>query len=250
MQIVVSDLSIKYKNKNKRETVAVNKANAVFPSSSFNVVLGPSGCGKSTLLKAIAGSLDYDGEIYLDGNDLKEIAQEKIGLAYVPQEIHLYPFYTLFDNIAFPLKLRKTPRDELLKKVRDIAEEFDISVCLNVRPKYCSEGQRQRAMLARELVSKPKVALFDEPLSSLDPVTKKDVCSLLKRYQKEHGTTFIYVTHSFSESTLLADRLFLMENGEITSSDTPMHLLNQGNSFLRVMEESEKIETNYEKGKN
>ncbi len=242
MQIVLSELIVKYQNKNKRETVAVNKASAVFPSSSFNVVLGPSGCGKSTLLKAIAGSIDYDGDIFFDGVDRRDISQGKASLSYVPQEIHLYPFYTLFDNIAFPLKLRKTPRDEMLKKVREIAEELDIAVCLNVRPKFCSEGQRQRAMLARELVNKPKVALFDEPLSSLDPITKKDICSLLKKYQKEHGMSVIYVTHSFNESMLLADKLFLMENGEFTAIDTPMHLLNQGNSFLKKMEESEEME--------
>ncbi len=242
MGITLEGLSLCYHSKKKGDVLALDHIDASFPSSSFSVVLGPSGCGKSTLLKAVAGLLDYQGEIYLDDKPLKDIPLDKAGLAYLPQQIHLYPYWTVFDNIAFPLKVRKTPRDELLGRVREIAEELGISFCLNVRPKFLSEGQRQRAMLARELVANAKTILFDEPLSSLDPVARKEICSLLKNYQKKHGTTFLYVTHSYTESMMLADRLFLMEKGRIVSSDTPFHLLNQANPYLRAMEESEKME--------
>lgn len=242
MQIALSNLSINYKTKGKKDVAAISHMDVVFPSSSFSVVLGPSGCGKSTLLKAISGLVDYEGDIFLDGVDARTIPQEKKGMTYVPQQIRLYPFYTIFDNIAFPLKIRKTPRDELLEKVRNIAEELDIAVCLNVRPKYCSEGQRQRAMLAKALVCNPRAALLDEPLSSLDPLLKKDICSLLRKYQKDNKMTMIYVTHSFSESMLLADRLYLMEHGEFLAIDTPAHLINQANPYLKIMEESEKAE--------
>ncbi len=242
MQIVASNLSISYKSKKKGEIRVINKMNAIFPSSSFSLILGPSGCGKSTLLKALTGSIDYEGEILYDGSSLKELPQDKLGIAYVPQEIHLYPFLTIFDNIAFPLKIRKTPREELLKKVRDIALELDISPCLNVRPKYCSMGQRQRAMIARELVSEPKAVFFDEPLSSVDKRNRDEICHLLKKYQQEHKATFIYVTHSFSEATFLGDTIYIMEHGEFVAKGSPMHLINSGNPYLRSIEESEENE--------
>ncbi len=240
MPLTAKEVSIKYKSKKKGETVVIRKMNAVFPPCSLNVILGPSGCGKTTLLKAIAGLIDYEGDFYLDEKKLREVPLNKLGLSYVPQEVKLYPFWTVFDNIAFPLKLRKTPREELLRSVRAIAEELGISSCLNVRPKYISEGQRQRVMFARELVSNPKLLLFDEPLSSLDPSIKEEVCSLLKKYQKEHQATILYVTHSFREAMLLADRLFLMDHGEFVANDTPYHLLNQSNAYLKSIEESEK----------
>lgn len=242
MKIEASDLTIKYKAKKGGETKIIDKMNVVFPSSSFSVILGPSGCGKTTLLRALTGSIDYEGDILFDGVSSKDISQDKMGISYVPQEIHLYPFCTLFDSIAFPLKIRKTPRGELLKRVREISDELGISLCLNVRPKYCSEGQRQRAMLARELVSDPKAIFFDEPLSSLDASNRNEICHLLKKYQKEHGTTIVYVTHSFSEATFLADKLYLMEHGEFVAVDTPIHLINAGNPYLSSMERSEKTE--------
>ena len=241
MPLTAKEVTIKYKSKKKGETTVISKMNAVFPSCSLNVVLGPSGCGKTTLLKAIAGLVDYEGDFYADGTKLRDVPLNKLGLSYVPQEVKLYPFWTVFDNIAFPLKLRKTPREELLGSVRGIANEMGISSCLNVRPRFISEGQRQRVMLARELVFNPKLLLFDEPLSSLDPSSKEEICSLLKEYQNEHQATILYVTHSFREAMLLADRLFLMEHGEFVASDTPYHLLNQSNAYLKSMEESEKM---------
>lgn len=241
MDITLSNVSITYKNKKKENNPVIKNISEIFESGKISVILGSSGCGKTTLLKAIAQLLPYDGDIYFGKKNIAEVKLNELNLSYVPQEIHLYPFYTAFDNIAFPLKTRKLPRETILESVREIADKFEISEILNVRPKYLSEGQRQRVMLARELVSNPEVLLFDEPLSSLDLPLKQEICTLLKQYQSRRECEIIYVTHSYLEAKMLADYLYIMENGEIVRKGEANYLLQNQDVYLKQMKDSETI---------
>jgi len=231
------DVNIYYGKKNARQDVVEN-LNVCFFNNEINVLLGDSGSGKTTLLKSLVDMVEYEGEIFIDDTELGKTLINKRGVSYASQNINLFPHMTIFENIAFPLKVRKLPRDEILKRTRDIAERLDISICLNQRGRYLSIGQQQRAILARELVSNPKILLMDEPFSSLDPVIRKDLCKLVKSLQKELGITVIYVTHDYDEAINLADHLFILQEGNIVASGTPRNLIDSNNEYLETMYKS------------
>lgn len=228
-----------YYGKGKNENLVISDMTASFPNGKISVIMGPSGCGKTTLLKSMLGLMEYDGDIYFDDTDVYRIPTYQRHMSYMSQDVYLYPHMTIFENIAFPLRTKKVEREELLKKVRFLAERFDIAHCLNVKPKYLSLGQQQRALLAREIVSDPKVLLMDEPVSHLDTPTKKDILDFIKTLNKDLKRTILYVTHSYKEALEVADRIYVMKEGKFILEGAPNKIMASSDEFVMALKEGE-----------
>lgn len=224
-----------YYGKGKKENLVIEDMTEYFPSGKISVIMGPSGCGKTTLLKSILGLMEYDGDIFFDDKDIYKIPTYQRNMAYINQDVSLYPHWTIFENIIFPLKNKKMSRDEIYKRARDIAERFGIAHCLNVKPKYLSWGQQQRALLARELVGEPEVVLMDEPVSHLDKMSKKDVLDFIKELNREWHLTILYVTHSYQEAMEVADQIYVMDQGKFIEKGTPKSIRASINNFVCAM---------------
>ena len=191
----------------------------------FIVLVGPSGCGKSTTLRMVAGLEEIsDGELYIGDKLVNDVAPKDRDIAMVFQNYALYPHMTVFENMAFGLKLRKTPKDEIKRRVEEAARILDIAHLLDRKPKALSGGQRQRVALGRAIVREPKVFLLDEPLSNLDAKLRAQMRTELSKLHKKLGTTFIYVTHDQTEAMTMADRIVVMKDGFIQQVETPQTL--------------------------
>ena len=207
--------------------VAVQEFNLDIADKEFIVLVGPSGCGKSTTLRMVAGLEEItDGELYIDGKLMNDIAPKDRDIAMVFQNYALYPHMTVYQNMAFSLKLRKTPKDEIDKKVREAAEILDITQYLDRKPKALSGGQRQRVAIGRAIVRAPKVMLMDEPLSNLDAKLRNEMRAELIKLRERIDTTFIYVTHDQTEAMTLGDRIVIMRDGYIQQIGTPQDVFN------------------------
>ena len=194
----------------------------------FIVLVGPSGCGKSTTLRMIAGLEEIsEGELYIDGKLMNDVAPKDRDIAMVFQNYALYPHMTVFDNMAFGLKLRKTPKDEIKKRVTEAAKILDIEHLLERKPKALSGGQRQRVALGRCIVRSPKVFLMDEPLSNLDAKLRVAMRTEINKLHKKLETTFIYVTHDQTEAMTMGTRIIVMKDGFVQQVDTPANLYNK-----------------------
>ncbi|MUN29606.1 ABC transporter ATP-binding protein [Sulfuracidifex metallicus] len=194
-------------------------------TGEFFVILGPSGAGKSTMLKVIAGIEELDkGQILVDGKDISHLPPEKRNIAMVFQNYALYPNMTVFDNIAFPLKMKGMKKEEIQEKVNRVAKLLGIGDILKNNVTKISGGQQQRVAIARAIVREPSFYLLDEPLSNLDARTRFVARGELKRIQKELGGTFIYVTHDQKEAMSLADRIAVLHLGKFEQVGTPMEL--------------------------
>ena len=200
----------------------------------FIVLVGPSGCGKSTTLRMIAGLEEIsEGELYIGDRLVNDVAPKDRDIAMVFQNYALYPHMTVFDNMAFGLKLRKTPKDEIKKRVEEAARILDITHLLDRKPKALSGGQRQRVALGRAIVREPQVFLLDEPLSNLDAKLRAQMRTELSKLHIRLGTTFIYVTHDQTEAMTMGDRIVVMKDGFIQQVDTPQHLYDMpANEFV------------------
>ena len=204
---------------------AVTDFNLEIKDKEFIILVGPSGCGKSTTLRMIAGLEEIsDGELYIGDKLVNDVAPKDRDIAMVFQNYALYPHMTVFDNMAFGLKLRKTPKDEIKRRVEEAARILDIAHLLDRKPKALSGGQRQRVALGRAIVREPKVFLLDEPLSNLDAKLRAQMRTELSKLHKKLGTTFIYVTHDQTEAMTMADRIVVMKDGFIQQVDTPQNL--------------------------
>ena len=191
----------------------------------FIIFVGPSGCGKSTTLRMIAGLEEIsEGELFIGDRLVNDIAPKDRDIAMVFQNYALYPHMTVFDNMAFGLKLRKTPKEEIKRKVEQAAKILDITHLLDRRPKQLSGGQKQRVALGRAIVRNPKVFLLDEPLSNLDAKLRAAMRTELTKLHKQLGTTFVYVTHDQVEAMTMATRIVVMKDGIIQQVDTPQNL--------------------------
>ncbi len=191
----------------------------------FIILVGPSGCGKSTTLRMIAGLEEIsEGELYIDGKLVNDVAPKDRDIAMVFQNYALYPHMTVFENMAFGLKLRKTPKDEIKKRVTEAAKILDIEHLLDRKPKALSGGQRQRVALGRAIVRDPKVFLMDEPLSNLDAKLRVAMRTEINKLHKRLQTTFIYVTHDQTEALTMGTRIVVMKDGIIQQVDTPANL--------------------------
>jgi multiple sugar transport system ATP-binding protein len=191
----------------------------------FIILVGPSGCGKSTTLRMIAGLEEIsEGQLYIGDVLVNDVAPKDRDIAMVFQNYALYPHMTVFDNMAFGLKLRKTPKDEIKRRVDEAAAILDIKHLLDRKPKALSGGQRQRVALGRAIVREPKVFLLDEPLSNLDAKLRAQMRTELAKLHLRLGTTFIYVTHDQVEAMTMGDRIVVMKDGYIQQVDTPGNL--------------------------
>ncbi len=214
--------------------VAVSDFSMNIKDKEFIILVGPSGCGKSTTLRMIAGLEEIsEGELFIGDRLVNDVAPKDRDIAMVFQNYALYPHMTVFDNMAFGLKLRKVPKDEIKKLVEEAAKILDISHLLDRKPKALSGGQRQRVALGRAIVRDPQVFLLDEPLSNLDAKLRAQMRTELAKLHKKLGTTFIYVTHDQIEAMTMGDRIVVMKDGYIQQIDSPLNLYeNPVNKFV------------------
>ena len=208
--------------------VAVQEFNLDIADKEFIVLVGPSGCGKSTTLRMIAGLEEItEGELYIDGKLVNDVAPKDRDIAMVFQNYALYPHMTVYDNMAFSLKLKKVPKAEIDRKVKEAAEILDITQYLDRKPKALSGGQRQRVAIGRAIVRSPKVFLMDEPLSNLDAKLRNQMrAEIIIKLREKIDTTFIYVTHDQVEAMTLGDRIVIMKDGFVQQIGTPQEVFN------------------------
>ena len=205
--------------------VAVQEFNLEIQDKEFVVLVGPSGCGKSTTLRMVAGLEEIsDGELWIGDKLVNDVAPKDRDIAMVFQNYALYPHMTVYENLAFALKLRHTPKDELDRKVKEAAEILDITQYLGRKPKALSGGQRQRVAIGRAIVRDPKVMLMDEPLSNLDAKLRNQMRAEIIKLRNRIDTTFIYVTHDQTEAMTLGDRIVIMKDGFIQQVGTPQQV--------------------------
>ena len=205
--------------------VAVQEFNLEIADKEFVVLVGPSGCGKSTTLRMIAGLEEIsDGELWIGDKMVNDVAPKDRDIAMVFQSYALYPHMTVYDNMAFALKLRHTPKEEIDRKVKEAAEILDITQYLGRKPKALSGGQRQRVAIGRAIVRDPKVMLMDEPLSNLDAKLRNQMRAEIIKLRERIDTTFIYVTHDQTEAMTLGDRIVIMKDGFIQQIGTPQQV--------------------------
>ena len=207
------------------DVVAVNDVNIEIPDKEFLVLVGPSGCGKSTTLRLVAGLEEItSGEIYIDDRKVNDVPPKDRDIAMVFQNYALYPHMTVYKNMAFGLKLRRFPKTEIDKRVRDAADILGIQNLLHRKPKALSGGQRQRVAVGRAIVRHPKVFLFDEPLSNLDAKLRVQMRTEISKLHNRLQTTMIYVTHDQVEAMTMGSRIVVLRDGIVEQADSPMNL--------------------------
>ncbi len=214
--------------------VAVQQFSLDIADREFIVLVGPSGCGKSTTLRMIAGLEEItSGDLFIDGKRMNDVAPKDRDIAMVFQNYALYPHMTVYENMAFSLKLKKLPKAEIDKKVREAAEILDITALLDRKPKALSGGQRQRVAIGRAIVRSPKVFLMDEPLSNLDAKLRIEMRNAIRQIQNSVGITTIYVTHDQEEAMAVSDRIAVMSGGVIQHVSTPKSIYQRpANQFV------------------
>ncbi|SFC64356.1 ABC transporter ATP-binding protein [Clostridium uliginosum] len=224
----MAELSLKHIYKiYSGDVVAVKDFNLEIADKEFIVFVGPSGCGKSTTLRMVAGLEEISkGELYIGGKLVNDVEPKERDIAMVFQNYALYPHMTVYDNMAFALKLRKMPKEEIEQKVTEAARILDIEHLLTRKPKALSGGQRQRVALGRAIVREPKVFLMDEPLSNLDAKLRVQMRTEIAKLYQKLQTTFIYVTHDQVEAMTMGTRIVVMKDGIIHQVDTPQNIYN------------------------
>jgi multiple sugar transport system ATP-binding protein len=231
---MMSDLQISNLYKRYGNVEVLKDINLDIKSGEFIVFVGPSGCGKSTLLRTISGlETISSGQLEIGGRVVNDVAPSKRGIAMVFQSYALYPHMTVFDNMAYSLKLTRTPKDEIKKKVEAAADMLQLGPYLERLPKALSGGQRQRVAIGRAIVRNPQVFLFDEPLSNLDAALRVATrMEIAKLKESLPGTTMVYVTHDQVEAMTLADRIVVLKDGVVMQVGTPMELYDQPQSLF------------------
>ncbi len=221
----MAELIIKGLNKTFGRQKVIDNISFEVPKGEFCILLGPSGCGKSTILRLIAGLENQDsGEIYIGESEVSELTPKERDIAMVFQSYALYPHMNARDNISFPLRVRKVPKEQIEEKVKEVARLLDIGDLLERKPAELSGGQRQRVALGRAIVRNPKVFLFDEPLSNLDAKLRSAMRIELAKLHQKLKTTMIYVTHDQVEAMTLGEKIILLDKGRIQQTGTPREI--------------------------
>lgn len=230
----MATLRVKNAKKSYGKTEVLHDINLAIESGEFLILVGPSGCGKSTLMNLISGLEDLTaGEIYIGEREVSQLPPKDRDIAMVFQSYALYPSMTVAQNIAFAMEIRKVPKDEREKAVKEVAELLQIEHLLDRKPSQLSGGQRQRVAIGRALARHPKIYLFDEPLSNLDAKLRVEMRTELKKLHQRLKTTIVYVTHDQIEAMTLADRIAVMKDGVIQQFDTPQAIYdNPTNIFV------------------
>jgi len=227
-KVSLRNISKIYKGPKKEDVIAVNNVNLEIADREFVVLVGPSGCGKSTTLRMIAGLEEISlGEITIGDRKINDVPPKDRDIAMVFQNYALYPHMTVFDNMAFGLKLRKYPKTEIKKRVEEAADILGIRHLLDRKPKALSGGQRQRVAVGRAIVRQPKVFLFDEPLSNLDAKMRVQMRTEITKLHQRLQATMIYVTHDQVEAMTMGDRIVVMKDGVVQQNDAPLMLYNE-----------------------
>lgn len=224
----MADVELRNVTKRYDETVAVKNLSLTVKDREFVVFLGPSGCGKTTTLRSIAG-LEHPehGDIFIDGRRVNHLTPAERDIAFVFQFYALYPHMTVYENLAFPLKAVRTPRETIEQRVREVARVLHIEPLLSRRPGKLSGGEMQRVAIGRAMVRRPKVFLMDEPLTNLDAKLRGEMRAELKRLQNDLGATTIYVTHDQLEAMSMGDRIAVMNEGLLQQIGTPDEVYNR-----------------------
>jgi ABC-type sugar transport system ATPase subunit len=219
-------LALKGLSKKFGDNVILDRLDLSVEKGEFLVLVGPSGCGKSTVLRMIAGLEDpTSGEVWIDGKDVTRREPKERHIAMVFQSYALYPHMSVFENMAFGLRVRRRlPEPEIRERVREAASMLQLEELLDRKPRQLSGGQRQRVALGRALVRKPKVFLFDEPLSNLDAHLRNQMRAEIRKLQQNLGVTAVYVTHDQTEATTMGDRIALLQGGRLQQAATPTEI--------------------------
>ena len=229
----MSEIIIRNLNKSFGNNKVINNFNIDIKDGEFIVLVGPSGCGKSTILRMISGLESIDqGEIFLDKNLINNLIPSKREIAMVFQSYALYPHMNVFDNMSFGLKMEKIPKNEIQQKVNDAAATLKIEDLLERKPKQLSGGQRQRVAIGRAITRSPKVFLFDEPLSNLDAALRSEMRVELSKLHKKMNSNIVYVTHDQVEAMTLADRIVVLNKGNIEQFGTPNEIYSDPNNIF------------------
>ncbi|MGB3076311.1 MAG: sn-glycerol-3-phosphate ABC transporter ATP-binding protein UgpC [Chitinophagales bacterium] len=217
--------------KNEAPSKAIDDISFTVKDKEFMVIVGPSGCGKSTLLRMIAGLEDIsEGTLSIDGKKINDLDPSNRDIAMVFQNYALYPHMTVYENMAFGLKLKKMRKEEIRERVMHTAKLLEMEGVLERKPKTLSGGQRQRVAIGRAIIRRPKVFLFDEPLSNLDAKLRSQMRIELQKLHHEINATMIYVTHDQTEAMTLGNRIAVLNKGRLMQLDTPMHLYKEPNN--------------------
>jgi len=227
--------SVTFEHVTKRfgDVVAVNDLNISIADREFLVFVGPSGCGKTTSLRMLAGLEEItEGNIYIGDRLVNDVPPKDRDIAMVFQSYALYPHMSVYDNMAFGLKLRRVPKAEIDRRVREAAKRLGIEALLDRKPKQLSGGQRQRVAVGRAIVRNPAVFLMDEPLSNLDAKLRVQARAEISKLHMQLGTTFIYVTHDQTEAMTMGSRIAVMKDGLLQQIDTPQHLYDHPNNVF------------------
>jgi len=226
--IEFQDFSCFYKYK-KEYITALDHIDLSVESGELLVILGQSGSGKTTLLKCILGLCDYiSGQLYIDGTCIDDLRLQSSNIGYIRQELNLYPHLTVYENIAFPLRMIHTPQAEVDRRVKELAALLEIDWLLTRKPKQLSGGQLQRVAIARALIKNPVTVLFDEPFSAIDPTLRTELRQLVKKIHQTFGCTILFVTHDLTDALNLAQRVVILEEGKIEAVGTPRELMQKG----------------------
>ena len=229
----MADININTVNKYYGDVHVIKDVSLDIKSQSFTVLVGPSGCGKSTMLRMIAGLEDINsGTISIDGQVVNDLPPKQRNIAMVFQSYALYPHMTVFDNMAFGLKLEKRSKDEINERVQEAARILEIEEYLERYPRQLSGGQRQRVAMGRAIVRNPRVFLFDEPLSNLDAALRVQMRVELAKLHDQLNATMIYVTHDQTEAMTLANDIVVLDEGIVSQKGTPMELYNNPNNLF------------------
>lgn len=233
MEIIkFEDFSCYYKNKTGY-TKALDHLDFSIESGELFVIAGKSGCGKTSLLKCILGHCEYmEGKLFIDGVSMEDFDVKSENIGYVRQESDLYPHLTVYENIAFPLRMMHTVQSEVDRRVKEIADKLDIRYLLTRKPRQLSGGQHQRIAIARALVKDPSILLLDEPFSNIDPTLRGQLRQLVKQLHQDYQTTMLFVTHDLEEAFSLADRILVLDNGHVEEIGVPIDLIHNHKSEL------------------
>ena len=229
----MANIELKNIEKSFGKNKVINKFNIKINDGEFIVLVGPSGCGKSTLLRMISGLESIDkGEIHLDNKIINNLIPSKRGIAMVFQSYALYPHMNVYENMSFGLKTEKLEKNEIDKKVKDAAKTLQIEDLLERKPRQLSGGQRQRVAIGRAITRNPKLFLFDEPLSNLDAALRSEMRVEISKLHKQLNTNMIYVTHDQIEAMTLADKIVILNNGNVEQVGTPDEIYNNPSNIF------------------
>ena len=229
----MANIELKNIEKSFGNNKVINNFNIKINDGEFIVLVGPSGCGKSTLLRMISGLESVDkGEIYLDNKIINNLIPSKRGIAMVFQSYALYPHMNVYDNMSFGLKTEKLEKNLIDKKVKDAAKTLQIEDLLHRKPRELSGGQRQRVAIGRAITRNPKLFLFDEPLSNLDAALRSEMRVEISKLHKQLNTNMIYVTHDQVEAMTLADKIVILNNGNVEQVGTPDEIYNNPSNIF------------------